>query len=324
MLAPRMPFPSKHISQEPRVFRLPGWIEQAIAPVVREYLSATKSFPVDFVHPSGEPALSEPDSVSWRIFKNPFTLFIGGIAAVILELAEPRVCAGVWEHTRFREDPLKRLRNTGLAAMITVYAPASQAREMIERVSARHRRVAGTTTQGLAYRADDPELLSWVYATASFGFIEAHHAYVEAISDVDFDRYYAEGIAAARLYGADAVPRSCAELQTLFAATAPSLAQSGPISEFLQIMQTHPLLPGALHRLQPLLVRAAIDIVPQALRVKIGLGAAHRLRAWECRLLRHAGRFADRLVLADTPAVQACQRMGLPDDYLYRQRARLE
>jgi hypothetical protein len=75
--------------------------------------------------------------------------------------------------------------------------------------------------------------------------------------------------------------------------------------------------------LQPLLVRAAIDIVPQDLRVKIGLGATPRLRAWECRLLRHAGRFADRLVLAETPAVQACQRMGLPDDYLYRQHARL-
>jgi uncharacterized protein (DUF2236 family) len=34
-----------------------------------------------------------PDSVSWKIFKNPLGLYIGGIAAVVLQLAEPRVAA---------------------------------------------------------------------------------------------------------------------------------------------------------------------------------------------------------------------------------------
>ena len=46
---------------------------------------------VDFLQPAGEPALITPDSVSWRIFKNPVALYIGGIAAVPLELAESRV-----------------------------------------------------------------------------------------------------------------------------------------------------------------------------------------------------------------------------------------
>ena len=52
------------------------------------------------------------DSVSWRVFKNPLSLFIGGVAAVIMELAEPRVRTGVWEHTTFRLDPIRRLRRT--------------------------------------------------------------------------------------------------------------------------------------------------------------------------------------------------------------------
>jgi uncharacterized protein (DUF2236 family) len=33
----------------------------------------------DFLRPTGAPALVSPDSVSWRIFKNPFSLFIGGV-----------------------------------------------------------------------------------------------------------------------------------------------------------------------------------------------------------------------------------------------------
>jgi hypothetical protein len=44
----------------------------------------------DFLRPAGEAALVSPDSVSWRVFKNPLSLFIGGVAAVIMELAELR------------------------------------------------------------------------------------------------------------------------------------------------------------------------------------------------------------------------------------------
>src|ERR1700733_3668356 len=81
----------------------------------------------DFAQPAGEAALVAADSVSWRIFKNPVALFVGGVAAVILELAEPAVRTGVWEHSSFRRDPVQRLRRTGLAAMVTVYGARSEA-----------------------------------------------------------------------------------------------------------------------------------------------------------------------------------------------------
>ena len=86
---------------------------------------------VDFSSPPMEPALVPPDSVSWRIFKNPVSVFIGGVAAVILEFGEPRVRDGVWQHSSFRTDPLTRLQRTGLAAMITIYGPRSTAEAMI-------------------------------------------------------------------------------------------------------------------------------------------------------------------------------------------------
>jgi len=43
---------------------------------------------VDFLQPAGEPAYAGPDSVSWRVFKNPIALGVGGIAAVLLEFAD--------------------------------------------------------------------------------------------------------------------------------------------------------------------------------------------------------------------------------------------
>lgn len=269
----------------------------------------------DFLRPVGEPALVSPDSVSWRVFKNPLALFIGGVAAVIMELAEPRVRTGVWEHTTFRVDPTKRLRRTGLAAMVTIYGARSEAEAMIARVRRMHDRVGGTTPAGEAYRANDPELLNWVQGTAAYGFLQAYHTYVRPLSDVERDRYYAEGALAASLYGATAAISEAA-LEMRFAAMADRLERSDILFEFLAIMRSAPILPLPLRPVQPLLVRAAIDLTPHWLRAIVGL-SGRGLNTWEAAVLRQIGAFADRLVLETNPAVQACRRMRLPANYLY-------
>jgi len=275
----------------------------------------------DFTAPRGEAALTPPDSISWQVFKNPIALFIGGATAVLLELAEPRVRTGVWEHTTFRTDPLPRMQRTGLAAMVTVYGPKARAEELIAGVGRMHTRVSGTTPCGQAYRADDPELLDWVQATAAFGFLEAYHAYVRRLSDAEKDRYYAEGAPAARLYGATGAPASLAELNAQFERMRPNLERSDIVFEFLDIICRAPILPGPLKPFQRALVRAAVEITPPWLIDVLGLGPEWRLGKWEGKLVRLAGRIAERVPLPSSPAVQACRRMGLPANYLYSGRA---
>lgn len=269
----------------------------------------------DFLRPLGEAALVSPDSVSWRVFKNPVSLFIGGVAAVIMELAEPRVRTGVWEHTTFRIDPIRRLRRTGLAAMVTIYGARGMAEAMIARVRRMHDRVAGSTPAGKAYRATDPELLNWVQGTAAYGFLQAYHAYVRPLSDLERDRYYAEGTLAASLYGASAATSEAA-LEMRFEAMANQLERSDILFEFLAIMRSAPILPLPLRPVQPLLIRAAIDLTPYWLRRIVGL-TDHGLDAWEAGVVRQIGALADRLVLETNPAVQACRRMRLSANYLY-------
>ena len=98
------------------VLRLPTGIERKLE-MLWGGLPDTGAGRVDFSTPVGEAALISAQSVSWRVFKNPVTMFIGGVAAVILELAEPCVRTGVWEHSRFRKDPVGRLQRTGAAAI---------------------------------------------------------------------------------------------------------------------------------------------------------------------------------------------------------------
>jgi hypothetical protein len=158
--------------------------------------------------------------------KNPVALFVGGVTAVLLELAEPRVRSGVWDHTTFRTDPLGRMERTGLAAMVTVYGARSTADRMIAGVRRLHERVSGVTPAGVPYRASDPELLDWVHATASFGFLEAYRTYVRSLDDAECDRFYAEGVEAARRYGSFGTPTSRAQVEEQFAAMRPRLEPS--------------------------------------------------------------------------------------------------
>ncbi len=273
-----------------------------------------------FLEPAGESALVPPDSVSWRIFKNPVTLFIGGVAAVILELAEPAVRTGVWEHTDFRRDPLRRLERTGLAAMITVYAARSVAEPMIAHVVRLHDKVEGVTLAGGPYRANDPRLLRWVQATAAYGFIEAYHRYGRTLTPAEIDQAYAEGAPAAALYGAHDTPRSDAEREALFDSMRGRLEPSPILFEFLDIMRAAPIVPWPLRSVQRLLIRAAVDLTPGWVRERLGLDDRFGLRPWQQPLVRLLGALADRVVLPFSPAVQSCRRLGLPAGTLYRRR----
>jgi len=276
---------------------------------LRDLLRPPAGMEFDFSEPKEEPALAPADGVAWRVFANPVALFIGGVAAVLLELAEPSVRSGVWDHSNFQHDPLTRLRRTGFAAMMTVYGPRSAAEKMIAHVSRMHGRVAGVTPDGIAYRADDPRLLEWVQATAAFGFTEAYHRYVQALSAQEKDAAFAEGQAAARLYGAIGAPASWGQWEALLAATAPGLEGSTILADFMRIMDEAAILPAPLRWLQRLLVRAAVDITPEPVRSLPQL-RGRGLRVGEAALVRTLARNSALLPLGDTPPRQAARRLA--------------
>jgi uncharacterized protein (DUF2236 family) len=302
----------------PSVLPLLQPLQRRIDVAARALLQPQGGPAVDFTRPPGEAALIPADSVSWRIFKNPAALFIGGVAAVILELAEPRVRTGIWEHSSFRTDPVRRLQRTGLAAMVTVYGARSVAERMIAGVVRMHDKIEGETPAGEAYRANDVALLTWVQATAGFGFAEAYNRYVRRLTREELDRLYEEGAPASRLYGALDAPASDVELRALFDSMRGRLEPSPIVFEFLDIMHHAPAFPALLRPLQRMLVRAAVEMTPDWVRERLGLTAAYGLRSWQKPLVQQVGRLSEKLMLRSSPAVQSCLRLGLPADYLYR------
>jgi uncharacterized protein (DUF2236 family) len=247
--------------------------------LARPLFDAAGGAHIDYAAPKGDPGMFGPDSLAWKIHANPVSLAIGGVAAVILELAEPRVRTGVWEHSIFKTDPLKRMQRTGEATLITTYGPTPAAEARIAMVTRMHERVSGVTPEGQAYTALDPELMTWVHITAGWGFLNAYDRYVEALSPADKDRYFAESARLGRGFGAADAPASVAEVEQWFARMDPKLKPHPIIGEFLGIVAaTSPI--GAAGRLvQPLLVQAAIDLLPPPLRSRLELPVAPMMRA---------------------------------------------
>ena len=265
---------------------IPPFLVARLDTFLRQQLEPSGGMPmVDFSKPAGEAALASPDSVSWRVFRNPVSLYIGGITAVLMELAEPSVRTGVWDHTTFRTDPLRRMRRTGLAAMVTVYGARSISEPMIAGVSRMHSRIEGLTPAGVPYRADDPELLRWVHATALYGFMEAYHRYVCPLSPVERDRFVKEGVPAALLYGAKDPPLTEDDLKALFESTQPRLERSDIVFEFLRIMSKIAVIPLVSRPLNHLVVRAAVELLPAKVREILGLDEGYKLPIGAAHLL---------------------------------------
>ena len=106
---------------------------------------------VDFRNPQGEPSGLDPDSMHWRVYKNPVAMAVGGVCAVLLEFADARIRSGVWDHSIYKQDPIGRSKRTGTAAMVGVYGPKRAA----ERVPCRPRRSATTLRPTLKPKGDE-------------------------------------------------------------------------------------------------------------------------------------------------------------------------
>ncbi|NHB58379.1 DUF2236 domain-containing protein [Acinetobacter sp. 194] len=264
----------------------------------------------NFSEPKGSPALTPHHGISWRIFSNPVSLYIGGITAVLLELTEPSVASGVWNHSNFKTDTFGRLHRTGYAAMVTVYAPKEIAEQMIARVVKMHDQVQGINFLGQAYRANDPELLTWVQATALFGFTEAYSAFVEPLRKIEKDLAFIEGQTAAQLYGAKDLPYSWKEWEELYAQTQPRLMDSKILAEFVHIMQTADILPRPLKWLQILMVKAAIEIAPEYVKTMPSLKHL-RLSFKQRFFLKLLAKLGHWFPLPQLPPSQAKKRMNV-------------
>lgn len=272
---------------------------------------------IDFRNPPGEPSGLEPDSMHWKVYKNPVAMAVGGVAAVLLEFADARIRSGVWDHSIYKQDPIGRSKRTGVAAMVGVYGPKRAAERVIQGVTNMHARVNGNTPKGEAYRALDPELLDWVSATAAYGFLTAYDTFCERVSEADKTQYYAEAAPGAKLYGVQNSPMSTADFFKMMDRLVHRF-EAHPINEeFLGIIMSGAAAPDTPRYLSRAMARASVSLLPPIVRERLGLGPDYDLSLVDRLTVKALGRYLNSKPIPGSPPCDASLRVGLPENFLY-------
>jgi uncharacterized protein (DUF2236 family) len=145
----------------------------------------------------------EPGSVAWRV-SGEGALLLGGGRALILQVAEPRVAAGVAQFSSYREAPWRRLYRTIDVTTRIVFGDGAESPQAAAGLRRVHEGIHGQDDSGRSYRALDPKLLMWVQATLLDTSLLIYDRYVRRLSDDERAAYYEEMKPVGDAYG---IPR---------------------------------------------------------------------------------------------------------------------
>jgi len=147
-----------------------------------------------------------PESTLWKVDREMVLLLAGG-RALLMQLAHPKIAAGVSDHSHFQDDPFGRLYRTMSAMWSIVFDERAEACAALARVEGRHKRVKGIVSPGEPshakdhYDAFDQELLLWVHATLIDSAMVAYSQFVRRLPPVEKISYYDDSKKLACLFG---------------------------------------------------------------------------------------------------------------------------
>jgi len=148
------------------------------------------------------------DSPIWRVHREMILLLAGG-RALLMQLAHPKIAAGVAEHSRFQDDPLARLHRTMSTMWSIVFDPRAEAQAALRGLERRHTQVRGQVGEsepahgGESYDALDQDLLLWVHATLIDSALVAYMRFVAPLGASEKTAYYQDARKFAALFGID-------------------------------------------------------------------------------------------------------------------------
>ena len=189
-------------------------------------------------------------------------MLCGGISALLLQMLHPLALAGVWDHSRFRDDIYGRLRRTSQFISATTFAPADVAGQLVARVKKIHLSIHGVDSRGEPYAASDPAL-TWVHVAECSSFMAAHLRYRRrVVSPAGQDQYYREAARVAIALGARDVPASRDEVRDYLHQIRGQLRCDERTREVARVLFQAPPPSPLARPAMAIMLRAGVDLLP--------------------------------------------------------------
>ena len=256
-----------------------------------------------------------PNTVTWQLYREP-VFVLGGVRALLLQIAHPAVADGVARYSNFQADPFGRGYRTFAAMAMIYFGDKKQADATAQRLWRIHSAVQGhyqisdlgfqsadsPTPQSsipnphpeasgpIPYSANNPDLLLWVLATLTDITLQVYQRIPFGNLPSDWrERFYEESKITARLFGIpdEVYPPDLQAFQIYFEKMLNSdlLGSTPTCRQMAQAIVRHPRAPKKLAAL------FAAGWMPKLLCQRLGIEAGPepeiRLEKW----LRGFGRF---------------------------------
>jgi uncharacterized protein (DUF2236 family) len=205
-------------------------------------------------------------------------LIVGGARAILLQVADPTVAAGVAEHSDFAHRPVQRLRNTLTFAYAVVLGTPDDAARAVSYVNRAHVPVAS---------AEDAELQLWVAATLYETATAVHDRVFGGVADDLADELYREyaALGTSLQMPTSLWPTSRAAFRSYWDARIGSLEVTADARQIARDLFAPVTAPAWLRTGLPLARLLTIDLLPTSIRTAYGFDWTPRderraARAW--------------------------------------------
>lgn len=176
-----------------------------------------------------------PESLTWRYAGDVRYVLLGLSQAFLLQAAHPVISLGVEEHSTYKTDPVGRFERSIKLLWPVLYNTRAGALDYGNRVRERHRDIKGTSADGKAYHALNPEPYLWVHMTALESMIRFAGYVGEAPGPAQREQMFREWLQLGLLLGLREkdMPATLAEFEARFAAMIEERLEVTPTLEFL-------------------------------------------------------------------------------------------
>ncbi len=223
------------------------------------------------IHDTPGPRWFDPERPIRRVHGDA-SMFVGGLAALLLQSLHPLAMAGVAGHSDYRGDPWGRLQRTSTFLATTTFATDTDAQAAVDRVRSVHERVSGLAPDGRAYGASDPHLLTWVHIAEVDCFLRAHQRYGrEPLDAAGCDGYVEDAARIARALGVPDPPLTVAELTARLDAYRPELRGTDAARDAARFLIVSPPLPALARAPYAVLAASSVSLLPRWARAPLRL-----------------------------------------------------
>ncbi|NUR63525.1 MAG: DUF2236 domain-containing protein [Catenulispora sp.] len=195
-------------------------------------------------------------------------IFAAAGRAILLQVAHPKVGRGVAEHSRFTEDPLKRLRGTLFYVYGTGFGTPEESAWIAATVNRIHKHVTGP-----GYSADDPDLQVWVAATLFDSAVLIYEKTLGPMPAAMQEKFCQESARYATSLGCppELWPSSIAEFNEYWQQQVDRLEVTDDAKRICRDLMYNKTIPWYLRLLQPANRLVTAGLLPERVRDQFGL-----------------------------------------------------